>query len=95
MAPATAVVPPDKFVVPAALSGREGRYRGPVAQCMPSVDKDFDALLECVKAKPHAGEIAAKKAAWLAAHTGEALPSGPLAPLMFLTATATGYFTEI
>lgn len=95
VAPATAVVPPEKFIVPPALDGREGQFRRPAAQCALGVDTDLDALLAYVLSKPRPGEMAANKAAWQRANPGQPLPDVPLAPLMFVTPTARAYFNEV
>lgn len=97
VAPASAVVPIDKFIVPPALSGQHGQYRGPADKCGISADTDFAALLEFIRAKPALApeEVAARKAKWLRAHPGEPLPAGPLAWLEYLSGTAESYLAEI
>jgi hypothetical protein len=97
VAPATAVVPIEKFIMPPALSGRDGRFRMPAPQCMLGVDNDFDAMLEFIRSKPALPpiKIAELKEKWLRAHPGEQLPDGPLAWTMFLTTTASSYLHEV
>ncbi len=41
---ATALVPYEKFVLPAALDGRAGRYRGPSERCLLMAGNDHEAI---------------------------------------------------
>jgi len=41
---ATAIVPYEKFVLPAELDGRAGRYRAPHAKCLLMVTNDHEAI---------------------------------------------------
>lgn len=51
---ATAVLPYEKFVVPAAFDGRQGHLRAPLAQCRLSVDDDHAAIGAWLASKrPH------------------------------------------
>ena len=44
VAPATALVPLEKFIVPGALDGSAGRYRAPAGQCLMQADNDYQAI---------------------------------------------------
>ncbi|MDQ2734014.1 MAG: integrase, partial [Pseudomonadota bacterium] len=41
---ATAVVPFEKFVVPGALDGSDGRFRAPLHQCLLEAKNDYEAI---------------------------------------------------
>ena len=49
--PATAIVPLDKFRVPAALDGSSGHYRAPPHQCLLQASNDYDAILAWLNSK--------------------------------------------
>lgn len=51
VAPATAILPLEKFIVPAALDGRQGLYRRPQAQCLLRADNDHQAILAWLRSK--------------------------------------------
>jgi site-specific recombinase XerD len=51
VAPATAIVPLEKLLVPAELDGRAGLYRRPQAQCLLAAHNDYEALLAWLRAK--------------------------------------------
>jgi site-specific recombinase XerD len=59
VAPATDIRPLEKFVVPAALDGRQGRYRQPREHCLIEADTDYDAVLVWLRAKGRGSEVAA------------------------------------
>ena len=44
VAPATAIVPFEKFLLPAYLDGSEGRFRGPPHQCLLEAKNDYEAI---------------------------------------------------
>ena len=44
VAKATAIVPFEKFLLPAALDGREGRFRAPLHQCLLEAKNDYEAI---------------------------------------------------
>lgn len=48
---ATGIVPLDKLIVPAALSGADGAYRLPQQLCLMAATNDYDAILAWVRAK--------------------------------------------
>ena len=53
----TAIVPLERFRVPAALDGSQGRFRAPQAQCLLAATNDYAALLAWLASKrPAAGE---------------------------------------
>ncbi|NML18014.1 phage integrase family protein [Azohydromonas caseinilytica] len=51
VAPATAIRPLEKIVMPAELDGRQGLYRRPQAQCLLSATNDYEALWAWLNAK--------------------------------------------
>lgn len=48
---ATAVVPMDKLMIPAALNGAQGRYRAPAGECAINAANDRDAVLAWLETK--------------------------------------------
>lgn len=51
VAPATAIRPLEKFIVPAALDGSCGLYRRPQAQCLLKAGNDYQAILAWLRSK--------------------------------------------
>ena len=51
VAPATAIRPLEKFLVPTALDGSQGLYRRPQAQCLLKASNDHQAILAWLRAK--------------------------------------------
>ena len=51
VAPSTSLVPLEKFVVPSALDGSQGRYRADPAKCMLRARNDYEAILEWLASK--------------------------------------------
>ena len=51
VAPATAIRPLEKFLVPTALDGSQGLYRRPQAQCLLKANNDHQAILAWLRAK--------------------------------------------
>ena len=51
VAPATAIRPLEKFIVPADLDGSQGRYRRPQAQCLLAAGNDHQAILAWLRSK--------------------------------------------
>ena len=51
VAPATAIVPLDKFRVPAEFDGSTGHYRAPPHQCLLQASDDYDAILAWLASK--------------------------------------------
>jgi site-specific recombinase XerD len=51
VAPATAIRPLEKFIVPAALDGTFGLYRRPQAQCLLKASNDYQAILAWLRSK--------------------------------------------
>jgi site-specific recombinase XerD len=51
VAPATAIRPLEKFVVPAELDGSGGLYRRPQAQCLLKASNDYQAILAWLRSK--------------------------------------------
>lgn len=48
---ATQIRPLEKFIVPAALDGRNGLYRRPQAQCLLKASNDYEAILSWLRSK--------------------------------------------
>jgi hypothetical protein len=44
MSRATAIVPFEKFLLPAELDGSEGRFRAPLHQCLLEAKNDYEAI---------------------------------------------------
>jgi len=95
VAPSTGVVPIEKFVVPAALDGSQGRFRGLREQCMLRADCDREALFAFIRSKPglSPAEIARRRDADLAAGRIEST-DGELAWIRYLTTTQRAYLDE-
>lgn len=58
---ATALLPFEKFVLPATLDGRAGHYRAPAAQCLLRATNDHEAIgawLACKRPGPSTGKTA-------------------------------------
>lgn len=51
VAPATAIRPLEKFIVPAELDGSRGIYRRPQAQCLLKAGTDYQAILAWLRSK--------------------------------------------
>ena len=51
VAPATAIRPLEKFIVPAELDGSHGLYRRPQAQCLLKATNDYQAILVWLRSK--------------------------------------------
>jgi site-specific recombinase XerD len=51
VAPATAIRPLEKFIVPAELDGTGGLYRRPQAQCLLKATNDYQAILAWLRSK--------------------------------------------
>jgi site-specific recombinase XerD len=51
VAPATAIRPLEKFIVPAELDGTRGLYRRPHAQCLLKATNDYQAILAWLRSK--------------------------------------------
>ena len=51
VAPATAIRPLEKFLVPAELDGSQGLYRRPQAQCLLKAGNDYQAILAWLRSK--------------------------------------------
>lgn len=54
---ATGIVPLDKLIVPAALSGRDGLYRLPQALCLMRAANDYEAIMSWIRAKRGTGSL--------------------------------------
>ena len=90
---ATAIVPLDKFVMPAELDGTDGLYRAPQRLCLIKARNDYEAVLAWIRSKQ--GLSLARKAA-LQHQRGidSAAPEGPMAWLNYLSHTQRAYLKE-
>ena len=93
VAPATAVRPLEKFLVPDALDGSHGAYRRPQAQCLLKARTDYEAILAWLRSKH--GLTPDQKACLLARrrHKDDGL-AGPLEWLQALSNTQRAYRKE-
>lgn len=90
---ATAIVPLDKFIVPAALDGSQGLYRAPRHLCLLKATNDFEAILAWLKSKQ--GVTPEQKAARKRARgVDPAAQEGPLDWLHYLSNTQRAYLKE-
>jgi site-specific recombinase XerD len=89
----TGIVPLEKLVVPAALSGVDGVYRLPQHLCLIDATNDYEAILVWVKGKQ--GLAPAKRAARKCQQgVDPALAEGPLDWLRTLSHTQRAYLKE-
>ena len=51
VAPATAIRPLEKFIVPAELDGSRGLYRRPQVQCLLKATNDYQVILAWLRSK--------------------------------------------
>lgn len=90
---ATAIVPFDKFIVPAALDGSAGMYRAPQRLCLMRATNDYEAVLTWIRAKQGVSEerrAAMKRARGI----DPAVLEGPLDWLQYLSHTQRAYLKE-
>lgn len=90
---ATAIVPLDKFIVPAALDGSQGLYRAPKPLCMLTAHNDFDAILAWLRNK-HGLTPEQKAALQRKRGLDPAAPEGRLDWLQYLSHTQRAYLKE-
>lgn len=90
---ATAIVPLDKFVVPAELDGTDGLYRAPQRLCLIKARNDYEAVLTWIRSKQG---IRPEHKAALQRQRGidPAAPEGPMAWLNYLSHTQRAYLKE-
>ena len=90
---ATAIVPLDKFVVPAELDGTDGLYRAPQRLCLIKAKNDYEAVLAWIRSKQG---IRPERKAALQRQRGidPAAPEGPMAWLNYLSHTQRAYLKE-
>lgn len=95
VAPATAVVPIEKFIVPPELEGCHGAFRDP-KPCMLTADSDFEAMLAFIRFLPGlTPDKKAKRHARLVARNRAPALDAPLGWLRFPTPTQESYVLEI
>lgn len=94
VARATAIVPLEKFIVPAALDGSAGLYRAPQRLCLLRAQNDYDALLIWIKSRRGVSE--AQRAA-LKRKRGidPVAPEAPLDWMHYLSHTQRAYLKEV
>lgn len=87
----TAIVPIEKFVVPAELNGENGLYRAPQHLCLMRAKNDYEAVLAWIK-----GKVTPEKRQALKAKSGldPARPEGPMDWLRYLSNTQRAYLKE-
>jgi site-specific recombinase XerD len=90
---ATAIVPFDKFIVPAELDGSEGLFRAPRHLCRMTAGNDYQAVLGWIRAKPGLSD---EKRAALQRQRGidPNAPEGPQDWLQYLSNTQRAYLKE-
>lgn len=90
---ATAIVPLEKFIVPAELNGASGLYRAPQRLCLMRATTDYEAILIWIRSK-HG--LAPQRKALLQRQRGidPAAPEGPMAWLDYLSHTQRAYRRE-
>jgi site-specific recombinase XerD len=85
----TGIVPLDKLVVPAALSGHDGLYRLPQALCLMRAANDYDAILTWIAAKQGPSAVMQR-----APRPDQPLPAGLIADGRALSHTQRAYLKE-
>jgi site-specific recombinase XerD len=90
---ATGIVPLEKLIVPAALSGSNGLYRLPQELCLLRATNDYEAILAWIRAKQ--GTLSAAQAARQRAPGADpGAPGGAVASLGPLSHTQRAYLKE-
>ena len=90
---ATGIVPLEKLVVPATLSGAEGVYRLPQHLCLIGAANDYEAILAWVRAKAGAG-AAVNERQHRQHDPASTIPKGLLPGLATLSHTQRAYLKE-
>lgn len=92
--PATAIVPIEKFVVPAELDGSQGRFRAPPQLCLLKANNDYEAILVWIRSRRGLDDVkrAEKK---IKRGLDPASPEGPLEWLQYLSHTQRSYLREV
>lgn len=91
---ATAIVPIEKFIVPAALDGAKGIYRAPIDQCGLDARNDLEACMAWLRSKSgldDAKRMSLKRQRGIDSAGAE----GPLDWLQYLSHTQRAYLKEI
>ncbi len=90
----TAIVPLEKFIVPAALDGSAGLYRAPQRLCLLRARNDYDALLIWIKSRQGVSE--AQRAALKRKRGSDpAASEAPLDWMQYLSHTQRAYLKEV
>jgi hypothetical protein len=90
---ATAIVPIEKFLMPAELDGSNGVYRAPQRLCLMKASNDYEAILTWVKTRhgmPEEKKLALQRKRGM----NPAAPAPPLAWLQFLSHNQRAYLKE-
>ena len=90
---ATAIVPLDKFIVPAELDGADGLYRAPQRLCLIKAKNDYEAVLTWVRSK-HSLSPTRKAALQHQRGIDPTAPEGPMGWLNYLSHTQRAYLKE-
>jgi site-specific recombinase XerD len=90
---ATAIVPLEKFIVPAELDGSDGLYRAPQHLCLMEAKNDCEAVLIWIRSK-HGLSPEQKAAIKRKRRIDPAAPEDPLAWLNYLSNTQRAYRKE-
>lgn len=90
---ATAIVPLDKFIVPAALDGSAGAYRAPQRLCLLRATNDYEAVLTWLRTRQG---LTPEQRAAIKTKRGidPAAPEAPMAWLQYLSHTQRAYLKE-
>lgn len=90
---ATAIVPLDKFIVPAELDGSNGLYRAPQRLCLIKASNDYEAVLTWIRSR-HGLSPARKVALQRRRSIDPGAPEGPMVWLNYLSHTQRAYLKE-
>ncbi|RZI40340.1 int, tyrosine-based site-specific recombinase [Herbaspirillum sp. HC18] len=91
---ATAIVPLEKFIVPAELDGSTGLYRAPQRLCLMRATNDYEAILTWLQSR-HGVSPAQKAALKRQRGIDPTAPEGPLEWLNYLSHTQRAYRKEV
>ncbi len=90
---ATAIVPLEKFIVPAELDGSNGLYRAPQKLCLMHATNDYEAILIWIRSR-HGLSPEQKTALQRQRGIDPGAPEGPMAWLNYLSHTQRAYRKE-
>jgi site-specific recombinase XerD len=90
---ATAIVPLEKFIVPAALDGSNGLYRAPQRLCLMGATNDYQAVLTWIRTRRGVSEVQ-RAAIKRSRGIDPAAMEAPLDWLQYLSHTQRAYLKE-